>query len=152
MVGPNHHGMPEGGGYVIILDHQQGFMCLFWNYLGVMYYVPFQLLWWHLVLPVFNFQFFQLCRNSLLDEDVATDNLYGSSSFSPPSQYSMMSGDNLTTEKILESGHTTYGLGGSKYTKIHVSSPTADWNREFVISRPSVKVRISSCFCLGTML
>lgn len=94
---------------------------------------------------VYNFVPCKLCRNSLLDEDVATDNFYGSSSFSPSSQYSMMSADNLTTEQFLESGQTTYGVGGSKCRKTHSFSPTTDWNQKFVTS-PPIKVRISH-FC-----
>ncbi|KAL8154875.1 hypothetical protein AgCh_000284 [Apium graveolens] len=66
-----------------------------------------------------DIQMDEIYMNSLLDEDLATENLYGSSSFSPPSN--------------------SNGFGGSNYFDNDTFSPTKDWNREASNSFPSGK-------------
>ncbi|KAK1400972.1 hypothetical protein POM88_000577 [Heracleum sosnowskyi] len=66
-----------------------------------------------------DIQMDEIYMNSLLDEDLATENLYGSSSFSPTSN--------------------SNGFGGSNYFENDTFSPTTDWNREASNSFPSGK-------------
>lgn len=66
-----------------------------------------------------DIQMDEIYMNSLLDEDLATENLYGSSSFSPHSN--------------------SNGFGGSNYFDNETFSPTTEWNREASDSFPSVK-------------
>ncbi|KAL1802685.1 hypothetical protein ACET3Z_031332 [Daucus carota] len=65
-----------------------------------------------------DIQMDEIYMNSLLDEDLATENLYGSSSFSPQSNSN---------------------FGGSNYYDNDTFSPKTDWNREASNSFPSIK-------------
>lgn len=82
------------------------------------------------------------CRNSLLEDLPATEDLYNSFGFDPESQHNL-TGDNLAADMTLDSkSHSgdTHARGCSKYLKTHAFSPSVGWEYEDDVASP-----FSSC-------